>query len=121
MRTDYKEIYEAREKARRDEIGRITAVERRGIAIGLQRGLEKGIEEGIEQGIKEGIEKGIEKGIKEGIEKGIKEGKLAGKVQTYQEMLGDEVSSDNQLLSLMPAELNSMIKELQGRLRQRKV
>ena len=113
MRTDYKEIYEAREKARRDEIGRITAVERRGIAIGLQRGLEKGIEEGIEQGIKEGIEKGIEKGIKEG--------KLAGKVQTYQEMLGDEVSSDNQLLSLMPAELNSMIKELQGRLRQRKV
>jgi len=99
MRTDYKDIYEAREKARLDEIWRITAAERRGMAKGREEGRQEGREEGREEG--------------------RQEGKLAGRVQTYQEMLMESVSSDEELQLLTAEELSSMLLELQRRLRER--
>ena len=52
-------------------------------------------------------------------EEGIEKGKLAGKIQTLQELLGDEVTSDAQLVSCEASELAARIEELQRRLRSR--
>ena len=52
-------------------------------------------------------------------EEGRAEGKLAGKLQTLQELLGDEVTSDAKLLALGKIELAARIEELQRRLRAR--
>ena len=52
-------------------------------------------------------------------EEGREEGKIAGKLQTLQELLGDEVASDADLLALDKTELAARIEELQRRLRAR--
>jgi predicted transposase/invertase (TIGR01784 family) len=46
----------------------------------------------------EGLEKGREEGLERGIEKGRQEGKLAGRIQALQEVLGDPVTADEELL-----------------------
>ncbi|MDR1469913.1 MAG: Rpn family recombination-promoting nuclease/putative transposase, partial [Spirochaetaceae bacterium] len=52
--------YEAREKAWRDEQGRI--------AFGIDKGIKQGLEQGIKQGIKQGREEGREEGLGQGRE-----------------------------------------------------
>jgi predicted transposase/invertase (TIGR01784 family) len=47
-------LYEAREKARRDEVSRMSGARREGLAEGLEKGLEKGRAEGLEKGRAEG-------------------------------------------------------------------
>ncbi|HQX48523.1 MAG TPA: Rpn family recombination-promoting nuclease/putative transposase [Planctomycetaceae bacterium] len=73
--------------------------------------------EGRQEGIDEGIEKGIEKGREEGIEKGM----LAGKIQILQQLLGESETSVLVLGSHPVAELSSMLRDLQNRLRTRDV
>jgi predicted transposase YdaD len=57
----------------------------------------------------------------EGLEKGREEGKLAGRIQTLQELLGDKVSSDAELIALEVDELQAQVDTLQQRLRARQV
>lgn len=60
------------------------------------------------------------KGAKtEGREEGRVEGRLVGKIQVLQELLGEEVSTDEALLNRPMDELNSVLSQLQIRLRLR--
>jgi flagellar biosynthesis/type III secretory pathway protein FliH len=68
-------IFEAREKARRDEAARIYGATKKGMAEGMEKGIEKGMEKGMKKGMDKGMEKGMEKGMKKGMEKGRTEGK----------------------------------------------
>ncbi len=56
-----------------------------------------------------------------GLAKGREEGKLAGKIQTLQELLGDPVTTDDELLSRDPETLKTVFTDLQARLRRRDV
>jgi predicted transposase/invertase (TIGR01784 family) len=62
---------------------------------------------------------GREEGRKQGIEQGIEQGKLAGSIQTLQELLGDAVSTDDELLSRDREALMTELAGLQARLRHR--
>jgi flagellar biosynthesis/type III secretory pathway protein FliH len=62
---------------------------------------------------------GREEGRKQGIEQGIEQGKLAGGIQTLQELLGDAVSTDDELLSRDREALMTDLAGLQARLRHR--
>lgn len=55
----------------------------------------------------------------EGREEGLKEGKLTGKIQVLQELLGEEVSTDEALLNRPMDELAALVSQLQIRLRVR--
>lgn len=91
VKTEDKQMYDQREKAQRD--------------------YEWALSGAREEGVAEGIEKGIEKGREEG--------KLAGTIQTLQELLGDEVTSDSELMPLGIAALTTQLSALQARLRRR--
>ena len=60
-------------------------------------------------------EEGLEKGREEGLEKG----KLVAKIQTFQELLGDEISTDAELLNLGLDAMRRDLELLQQRLRKR--
>jgi hypothetical protein len=51
--------------------------------------------------------------------RGLEEGKLAGRIQTLQELLGDAVSTDDELLSRDRETLLTELARLQARLRHR--
>ncbi|MEZ6135133.1 MAG: hypothetical protein R3C53_09510 [Pirellulaceae bacterium] len=76
-------------------------------------------EEGREAGREEGREEGREAGREEGEQLGLEKGKLAGKVQMLEELLGDSVSTDQELVDLGLATLAARLAELQQRLRDR--
>jgi predicted transposase/invertase (TIGR01784 family) len=58
-------LYEAQEKARRDQAARMTGTFQRGLEQGLERGLEQGLERGLEQGLERGLEQGLEQGAEQ--------------------------------------------------------
>ena len=58
-------------------------------------------------------------GRKEGREEGREEGRLTGKIQVLQELLGEDVSTDEALLNRPMDELAAMASQLQMRLRKR--
>ncbi len=62
---------------------------------------------------------GLTEARNEGLRLGVEQGKLAGKIQTLQELLGDSVSTDSQLISLEPSVLTKMLVDLQTRIRDR--
>jgi flagellar biosynthesis/type III secretory pathway protein FliH len=66
---------------------------------------------------KEGWQEGLEG--QEGRQEGLEKGKLAGRVQTLQELLGDTVMSDKELEALELPGLISLAGQLQQRLRYR--
>ena len=55
----------------------------------------------------------------QGREEGREEGKLAGKIQTIQELLGDAVTADDELLSRDRDTLTTQLASLQARLQRR--
>jgi hypothetical protein len=55
----------------------------------------------------------------QGREEGRQEGILAGKIQVLQELLGEPVLSDQELVSLGLSALSSLVTQLQDRLRSR--
>lgn len=84
-------LYDARMKYLHDEAGRLLAAREEGLAIGLAKGREEGGRRGF----------------------------LAGKIQILQELLGDEVSSFDELLLSTPESLTGLLSILQDRLRSR--
>ncbi|RMF45434.1 MAG: hypothetical protein D6753_00130, partial [Planctomycetota bacterium] len=58
-------------------------------------------------------------GRKEGLQKGLTTGKLAGRIQTLQDVLGESVTPDEELLAMDVATLEAMVAELQQRVRSR--
>jgi predicted transposase/invertase (TIGR01784 family) len=65
------------------------------------------------------MQEGINKGREEGREEGLERGELRGKIITLQEILGDPMSSKEELDSRPLSELDSLISHLQSRLRNR--
>jgi predicted transposase/invertase (TIGR01784 family) len=102
-KTEDRLMYDQREKAQRD----------------YEWAMSGAREEGLVKGLEEGLEKGLEKGLEEGLEKGREEGRLAGRIQTLQELLGEKVSSDAELIALAVDDLQAQVVALQQRLRDR--
>ncbi len=73
----------------------------------------------LSQGRDEGKVEGKIEGKVEGEKEGIKKGKLTGKVQLLQELLGEPVSTDEELETKSPSDLQKWVSDLQKRLRER--
>lgn len=61
----------------------------------------------------------LTQGREEGLEEGLERGKMAGKIQLMQELLGEEVATDDKLRNLDEISLTNLLVELQQRLRDR--
>jgi len=68
-----------------------------------------------------GLEAGLQQGREEGREEGRQEGRLEGTIQTLQELLGEPVTSSDELANRNPKQLEELVKSLQTRLRSRLV
>ena len=64
---------------------------------------------------------GLETGRQQGREEGRHEGRLEGTIQTLQELLGEPVTSSDELANRNPKQLEELVKTLQTRLRSRLV
>ncbi len=93
--TEEKQMYDAREKASLD------------------------IQSNLIDARQEGREEGREEGRQEGIEIGDKRGKLKASIQIYEGLLSDSVTSESILNSRSTEDLESMVANLQKRLRDR--
>jgi flagellar biosynthesis/type III secretory pathway protein FliH len=91
MKTEYRELYDARQKAKLDEAWRIAAAERKGRKEGHQEGREEGREEG----------------------------ELFGKLRMLQTLLNQTPFTDEALKSKTPRELKELAVEYQAQLRSR--
>jgi len=105
--TEEKQMYDAREKASLD------------IQSNLIDARQEGRQEGREEGRQEGRQEGIEIGEKRGEQRGDRRGKLKASIQIYEGLLGDSVTSEITLNSRSTEELESMVANLQKRLRDR--
>jgi len=106
-RTEDRQMYEQRLKAERDYRWAIESARR--------EGLEKGREEGVQIG----LEKGREEGVQIGLEKGREQGALIGKIQLLEQLLGQAPTPTERLAERSLEELQSLLAELQERLRSR--
>jgi predicted transposase/invertase (TIGR01784 family) len=97
--TEEKQMYDAREKA----------------SLDIQSNLIDARQEGREEGREEGRQEGIEIGE----QRGDQRGKLKASIQIYEGLLGDSVTSESILNSRSTEELESMVANLQKRLRDR--
>lgn len=73
----------------------------------------------IESARREGVEKGREEGVQIGLEKGREVGVLVGKIQLLEQLLGQVPTPTERLAGRSVEELDSLLAELQGRLRHR--
>ena len=89
--TEEKQIYDAREKA----------------SLDIQSNLIDARQEGRQEGIEIGEQRGDQRG------------KLKASIQIYEGLLGDSVTSESTLSSRSTEELESMVANLQKRLRDR--
>ncbi|MFM7919493.1 MAG: hypothetical protein ACKPJJ_04660, partial [Planctomycetaceae bacterium] len=81
---------------------------------GVERGLERGLEQGLERGLEQGLGRGLEQGLGLGIEKGV----VVGRIRTLQEVVGQTVTAQADLLSRSLEELQQQTLELELLLRQ---
>lgn len=65
------------------------------------------------------LEEGLELGLERGIERGREEGTITGAIQSLQQILGDTVSSTQDLSHQSINELQTQLAELQARVRVR--
>ena len=71
------------------------------------------LEELFEQGLEQGLEKGFEQGLGQGLEKGV----VTGRIRTLQEVLGQSVTSQPDLLKRSLDALHTQVAELESLLR----
>jgi flagellar biosynthesis/type III secretory pathway protein FliH len=112
-------MYDQREKAERDYRWAIESARREGREEGVQIGLKRGREEGVQIGLERGREEGVQIGLERGREEGREEGVLIGKIHVLQQLLGEPPTPVEELLRLPTDELNSLVSQLQERLRRR--
>ena len=103
--------YEARLKFQMDEAARLEQAQIDGELKGLQIGIEKG----RLQGLMEGREEGREEGIRVGLQKG----EIIGRIRTFQELLGAELASFDELSTHEVRQLSQLAEQLQHQLRSR--
>ena len=88
-------------------------------SLDIQSNLIDARQEGREEGREEGRQEGIEIGEQRGEQRGDKRGKLKASIQIYEGLLGDSVTSESILNSRSTEQLESMVANLQKRLRDR--
>jgi len=110
--------YEARMKFLRDEATRLKAAQEAAKAAEDAIKAAEDAAKAAEDAAKV-AEAAVDDAREEGREQGKQLGILAGKIQLLQELLDEEVSSENDLLQRSSDELSNMIVELQQRLRNR--
>ena len=64
------------------------------------------------------FEQGLEKGLEQGLGKGIEKGVVTGRIRTLQEVLGQSVTSQPDLLKRSLDALHTQVAELESLLRQ---
>lgn len=64
-----RDIYEAREKFRKDYNSDLSEAKRKGIQQGMEQGIQKGIQQGMEQGMEQGMQQGMQQGMEQGMQK----------------------------------------------------
>jgi flagellar biosynthesis/type III secretory pathway protein FliH len=70
-------------------------------------------------GIESALQEGREKGLQEGHEKGLEAGQWLGRIQTLQELLGEVVSTPDEVKAWDDERLQRTAELLQARLRER--
>jgi hypothetical protein len=90
-----------------EEVERIENEHRKPYVTSIER---RGIETGVKTGIKTGIKTGVKRGIKKGVEKGV----LIGRVQVFQELLGVEISANENLTKLKEVDLRQEVERLRA-------
>ena len=73
----------------------------------------------IQSNLSDARQEGIEIGEKRGEKRGDERGKLKASIQIYESLLGDAVTSDSDLSNRSIEALESMVTQLQKRLRDR--
>ncbi|MFN9416200.1 MAG: PD-(D/E)XK nuclease family transposase, partial [Pirellula sp.] len=101
--TEEKQMYDAREKA----------------SLDIQSNLIDARQEGRQEGRLEGRIEGRQEGIEIGEQRGEQRGKLKASIQIFEGLLGDSITSDSELSSQSVESLESMVAQLQKRLRDR--
>ncbi|MFM7830490.1 MAG: hypothetical protein ACKPJD_01810, partial [Planctomycetaceae bacterium] len=96
----------------------LEALFEQGVEQGLERGLEQGLERGLEQGLGRGLEQGLGRGLEQGLGLGIEKGVVVGRIRTLQEVVGQTVTAQADLLSRSLEELQQQTLELELLLRQ---
>ncbi len=105
-----REIYEAREKARRDAEDWRSALQR--ARESAQEGYAKGREEGREEGHEEGRQEGRQEGRLEGRELGM----WIGRIRSYEELLKRPPKPDAELASMTVDEMSELAERLRDEL-----
>lgn len=114
-KTEDRFMYDQRTRAQRDYQWMVKSAEKEARKAGMEEGRKAGLQEGLQEGRQEGLQEGRQEGLQEGRQEGF----LAGKIQTLQEMLGEEPECAENLLGLSIDDLNARLTELQERLRSR--
>jgi len=74
----------------------------------------------LEQARNEGLREGEAKGLREGEAKGLQKGELLGRIRVFQELLGIELHSADELSNNDEARLSELADQLQSQLRNRR-
>ena len=101
--TEEKQMYDAREKA----------------SLDIQSNLIDARQEGRQEGRQVGRQEGRQEGIEIGEQRGEQRGKLKASIQIYEGLLEDAMTSDSILSGRSLEELETMVTNLQKRLRDR--
>ncbi|MFN4918160.1 MAG: hypothetical protein ACK5MM_01980 [Planctomyces sp.] len=72
----------------------------------------------LEALFEQGLEKGLEQGLGKGLGKGLEKGVVTGRIRTLQEVLGQSVTSQPDLLKRSLDALHTQVAELESLLRQ---
>lgn len=84
----------------------------------LEALFEQGVEQGLERGLEQGLERGLGRGLEQGLGLGIEKGVVVGRIRTLQEVVGQPVTAQADLLSRSLEELQQQTLELELLLRQ---
>jgi predicted transposase/invertase (TIGR01784 family) len=117
-----REIYAAREKARRDARDWQIALEhaqklaQESYARGHEEGLKEGRDEGLKEGHDEGLKEGRDQGLKEGRDQGLDKGELIGEIRALEGMLDQARTSRTELAAISDDDLKILVERLREKL-----
>ena len=120
---DQKLQYDARLKFQMDEAARLEQVRieaQQEIQLARIEGLREGEAKGLREGEAKGLREGEARGLREGEAKGLQKGELLGRIRVFQELLGIDVPSADELFQYDESQLSDLANQLQNELRSRR-
>lgn len=86
-----------------------------------RQGHSEGLTKGLAEGLAEGLAKGLAKGKAEGLANGTERGIVIGRIQLMQQLLGLDVSSNDDLLQLKLPQVHDLAASLEQRLKDKSI